>query len=741
MTTNGSKTMKHHYRLYPHFILRAPLFPVHYGESEESPLTFFNKSTLFRNAIFIASPQLYYAAKRLISDSNPDKKQCKRVEISLLKYLIRMSSRSTPFGLFSGFCHGEINNSTKIQFKNPHCKTFTRPDMEILAQIAVNAEKDHKIRSQLKWKPNNSVYKNGGTIRFIEFQQKDSSRNYTISSVKNQNWIQETLNKCETEKTLPQIDQILKSQNIPENQCIDYREDLINNQLLKSNLEPNITGEDYGRRVLKILQDIAPTHYLTRNLQQAINLFDVFDEKPDMETLVQGKEKLLNALNNDQHKHFIQTDSKILMQSCTISRSAEAAILDGIEVLRILSHETTNKDLEKFIEQFTRRFGDREIALSEALDSERGIAYPEEQMLGDNHPLIDDLVIPIHQEQKRTYLWNSALKMLHTKVEEAFSEQQNIITLTDKDLGTIQKTTTKYDNPLQFSALIRVLSTDNNGNPKNICIGDTGGTGGINLMARFAYACPEIHNTAQELCENEELYYADKIIAEIVHLPEERTGNILFRPVLHKHEIPYIAHPGTDSGHVIPVDDLMVSIRNGRPFLRSVRHNKEVIPRLSTAHNFHRNALPVYRFLCDLQRGLKARHLSFSWGELEHFFYHLPELKYKNITLAPEQWIIHHSILADLNKTTRMKEPGRNDSFSNWRIRHGIPDIIYLCQYDNQLRLNLTIRSHREIFYSTALSSDRMVLKRYSFDQQNALIADQNGGYTNEINIVIQKQA
>ena len=77
------------------------------------------------------------------------------------------------------------------------------------------------------------------------------------------------------------------------------------------------------------------------------------------------------------------------------------------------------------------------------------------------------------------------------------------------------------------------------------------------------------------------------IFAEIVHLPQGRIGNILARPVLREHEIPFLGRSGAPPRAARSRSPTCGSRCAGqRIVLRSARLGREVIPRLTTAHNF-----------------------------------------------------------------------------------------------------------------------------------------------------------
>lgn len=116
------------------------------------------------------------------------------------------------------------------------------------------------------------------------------------------------------------------------------------------------------------------------------------------------------------------------------------------------------------------------------------------------------------------------------------------------------------------------------------------------LLGRFCSEKSSIKDIVEKISVKEQELNPDKILAEIIHLPESRIGNVIRRPQLRNYEIPYLANSILEKENQISVDDLYLSIKNGKLFLRSKKHNKEVIPHLTNAHNYSNNSLPIYHF-------------------------------------------------------------------------------------------------------------------------------------------------
>jgi lantibiotic biosynthesis protein len=113
------------------FVLRAPLLPLEELDRLRADPTYWSSLAArpeVREALHLASPGLV----RRLAMGNPDA----RVAASVTAYLVRMCTRSTPFGLFAGCSFGVVSETTALVVDGPDGTTrHSRPDTEVLASL------------------------------------------------------------------------------------------------------------------------------------------------------------------------------------------------------------------------------------------------------------------------------------------------------------------------------------------------------------------------------------------------------------------------------------------------------------------------------------------------------------------------------------------------------------------------------------------------------------------------------
>src|SRR5262249_17485757 len=147
--------------------------------------------------------------------------------------------------------------------------------------------------------------------------------------------------------------------------------------------------------------------------------------------------------------------------------------------------------------------------------------------------------------------------------------------------------------PDVFQAMIALARTADG--ELRLGVGSVGGPPGATLLGRFCHSDPALHEVVTANIAAEHGLRPDAVFAEAVHLADGRLANISARPVLREHEIVYLGRSGAPADHQLPMTDLLVSVRDGRVVLRSRSLGREVVPRLTNAHNFVTGALGTYR--------------------------------------------------------------------------------------------------------------------------------------------------
>ncbi|HKR07275.1 MAG TPA: thiopeptide-type bacteriocin biosynthesis protein, partial [Bacteroidia bacterium] len=283
----------------------------------------------------------------------------------------------------------------------------------------------------------------------------------------------------------------------------------------------------------------------------------------------------------------------------------------------------------------------------------------------------------------------------------------------------------EFSLPATFYSMFKIISE--NGQEK-ILLEATGGTSAANIIGRFAYASDELKQVLSDINQFEEEKYKGAIVAEIIHLPENRTGNILFRPVFRKHEIPYLAKPSVTNNFQVAISDLFISIINGRIVLRSQSLNKEIIPRLSNAHNYSFNSLPLYNFLCDLQAQQLNPALNFSWGALAFAFNFLPRVEHNDIIISPAKWKFSKDNYKELIKSN---ETNLFEDLKKWRAGWNLPDRIIIAEADNELLVDFNDKSQCELFLSILKKRDYIDLSECLVSQNSSenIVKDNKGQF------------
>jgi thiopeptide-type bacteriocin biosynthesis protein len=163
------------------------------------------------------------------------------------------------------------------------------------------------------------------------------------------------------------------------------------------------------------------------------------------------------------------------------------------------------------------------------------------------------------------------------------------------------------------------------------------GPSGAQFVARFCNGDTQMTAAVREWLRDEEQAAPDAIFAEVVALPDWRDANVVARPAFSEYEIPFLATSSKPRERQIEACDLLLGIRDGRLQLWSRTHNREVIPRVTNAHNFRTRGVSAYRFLGAMQRQRVAGALMWMWGPLAAM-QHLPRVRYRNVILMRERW-------------------------------------------------------------------------------------------------------
>ena len=710
------------------FLLRSPLYPVnHYRQILDMPLQDLQAAHPdFLYALHIASRELLKELERFIQTPGGfTEKKAAKLRKSLYKYWVRACTRSTPYGLFAGCVTGNTGAETQWQLSPiAGARQHVRLDMDYFTRICHYLQQQPAIAPQLRYYPNNSIYKSGSKYRYAEYTIVQNKRRYMLTAVPVTPYLRAALQCAEGGAAMQQVAESIMATDaaISKEEAMNFVAEMISAQLLIAETEPKITDVDNLGSLIDRLSTIDDVKTLQSHLLSIQQLLQQQDLDPAR--LLQIEERCRTAFPLDTPKDLLQVDL-FKTGACTIGETLLTAILQQVGELTALCHGYTkggSTDLSTFAERFRERYDGEEVPLNLVLDTEAGIGYGPASQQSVHAPFVEDIQTE-GAPPPNTVSWSNFQQYALEKYEQ-FLQSGTPVTITSEELKNFGD-----PNDLQmanscylFGALLAENAAQADKGDFAFALQSVGGPSAANLIGRFCSGDAVLAERMKAALAQEEAAMPDAIFAEIVHFPEARAANVLIRPGLRSFEIPYIGVPGVAPAYQLPVSDLLVSVKGNEVILRSARLNKRVYPRLSSAHNYSYNSLPVYKFLCDLQHQGLVSHLAWDWGVLNNRP-RLPRVNYKNIIVSRATWNIR-----------KREDEAIEQTLATFREQYQLPGRVVLTEADNELLLDLSAPLALEILEDHLKKHGQARLREFLGDEQQGVLRDAAGNvYAHEL--------
>lgn len=713
--------------------LRAAFYPLsaykeiprNENEIQEFVRSLYEDKT-FITAIYLASPELYHEWKRSYTEPFTPEKTA-RLNRSIIKYFIRATSNCIPFGLFASYSLVDIKQHTAPK-EFPDHTIYANINTDYIYLIIATLHTNPLIKSKLRYFVNNTLYQLGDHYRYVaaDISGKTESRNYVLTSVEMDDVLRIILDECKKEsKTRKELIDllILSVEDVTEEDASGYIDELIDSYILNSSLDICLNDQSPIKQVYNFLQfhfkeKTGNEHLdeIMNGIKQIICSFDNVDlnniDIPfcnSIEDIVKkithhnGKKSIVNAdlkNNSPVYEHNFEVD--------------KFTVLKCIGLLSIFStrnpHRSLSsfKNLYDFKKAFIARYGeDREVPFLQALDNECGIGYI--QNLGSTvtfSDLIDDLPLiykesgfsNLYSDKQMDAFWlNIFLKALKDNKTSIDLQQEDISEFEDRAshlAGTFPVLYRKYGDKLHMIS--------------------AGGGSATHYLGRFSSNDEQLAAFSEEITSMEDNIFFHKISAEVLHTATNKAGNVSNRNIKRNYEIPILTRT-TGHADVINPEDILISINNGRILLKSKKHNKEIVPFLSCAQNYHWDTLPYYHLLCDLQSQYRPNLLSLDFSTLIHdHFTFIPRVVYGDkIILSAATWKIKKSEFINISNK---EQALLFEEFLMYRRKWNIPRYINLIENGHDLLLDMENEYMLDILFEKLNKKGTVIINECLYD-------------------------
>jgi thiopeptide-type bacteriocin biosynthesis protein len=689
-------------------MLRAPLMPVETYElsrsAGEAALTsLFEDDARAARALAVGSVELSRSLEDGAGIRDPVRQRAK-----LRRYVIRMSTRPTPYGLFAGVALARWGTTTDVAI-GPSARVRARPDMGWLLDLVMTLEARPEIRRELGLIANPAARVQSVRVVLAERAPGPGGAAPAAAiSVRATTAVREVLSLARVAIPYRALaEALLATHGATPGKVDEMLAELCRQTILITDLRPPLTVPSPARYVHERLLAIPAAREIAGQLGEFLDAISAWERlaPADGTTAYPGLVRQANAVlvrpepagaaaapaPATTPSSVLQVDMALELQGAHISRAVAAEIARAADLLLQLTPWPEGPPhVQSYRHAFEAKYGpDRAVPLYELLDQTTGLGVPGHGSGGTGGG-IDPKKLAERQQTLRALAFGALRdRCLAVELDEPLMRRLQLGAPRPEALPA----------SIDLSAFVAAPSREAlDAGTFQVVIGpNLGATSAGRNLGRFADLLGDAAVTALAGAAQLEAARAPgRLWAELVYLPQRfRMANVTIRPLVRDYEIAFGNTPGADVNHTIPADELAIAVRDDRLRVIWPRRGAEVV--VCAGHMLNNaNAPAAVRLLEEVARDGGAQLSGFDWGPVSGLPV-LPRITSGRVVLAPAQWMIDVCTRDAELAPKSPPEPFR-DALARWRARWCVPASIYLTVGDNRLLLDLEDTAHTEEF-------------------------------------------
>jgi len=646
---------------------------------------------VFADAIELASPVLARQIDQ-VCDGQAGAREARRAVESAARYLLRLTSRATPFGLFAGVAPVRIGTSPAVRLGGSG-RVIARPDATWLAELITRLEARPELLRRLPVVASNLSFARAGRLILPCQPPPPGSGRALLAevSVRDTGAVRAVMRAAGSPVTIGDLAGKLAADfaGTPGTVIERMLSELVSGGFLITSLHPPMNETDPLGYLIGQLDaaDAGASHAAPlRELREIRGLLSRHNDCPSpgarRDLRMSATRGMLAICDRPEQPLAVdlRLDGSVTLP-LAVAREAESA---ASALTRLAPDPAGNPAWLALHARFLNRYGPGAVVgLRELADADTGIGYPA----GYRGSELETPARPLSARDR---------KLLHL-AQQAALEAREEITLGERELTDLEQLAAgparrlpalaQPHTGLRFSLRAPTIEALARGE-FTLVVADTSRQAGASI-GRFLYLF--------DAADRDRMIQALKTLppavpgaltAQVSGPPlSRRAGNLARVPAVFP-LVPIAQHPPAGGG-CFPLDDLAVSGDEQRLILVSRSTGRAVEPLMLNAVEFGRATHPLARFLAEITTALRRTCVPFDWRAASGLPF-LPRIRYGRAVLSPARWNLPATALP-------VPRAAREAWTEQWRVlkrEHRIPDAVYLGNGDVRIRLDLTDAAH-----------------------------------------------